>query len=307
MSRGGVITGQVVDEFGDPVIGANVMPMRSQFSRGQHQIVQSGGNSQTNDIGEFRLFGMNPGGYYIGVTYRPNQLGPAAQAQEDSTGYATTYYPGTPDTASAQRLSVAAGQYLSNINISLTPTRLAKISGTAFDSQGRPVTRGAVVAMSRSGMPGLQNGVGQLKGDGTFVIQNVSPGDYTLRATIAPSGPPAQGTIPTPPETSVAFVTVNGDVSGVALYPMKPITITGRIVFDDPAAGASIKPSTIRIVAQQLNPQDTIPIPGNPQSTVNDDLTFELKTAPGPSRCARSCPRNQLPRVPADLAPRCGR
>src|SRR5262249_34313930 len=66
--KGAVITGLVLDEYGDPVINASVMPMHMQFSQGRRTLVPFGMAGTTNDIGEFRIFGLNAGQYYLGVT-----------------------------------------------------------------------------------------------------------------------------------------------------------------------------------------------------------------------------------------------
>ena len=244
--RGGVIAGRVLDEFGDPVTNAQVMAMRSVFQQGRRQL-QPSSSAQSNDIGEFRIFGLMPGQYYVAANLRSNPqmivINGVPQPQPDESGYATTYYPGTPDSASATRLTIAAGQTVSDLTVALSPTHLAKITGTAYDSQGRPMARGNVSAMLRNGNIGFGGANGQIKPDGTFIVPNVSPGDYTLRATMPPAAPippPVPGSPPYRPETATANVTVNGaDITDIALYPEKPVKASGRIVFDDMAAAAS--------------------------------------------------------------------
>lgn len=114
--RGGVIAGRVLDEFGDPVTGAQVVPMRSVFQQRRRQLQQAG-NAQSNDIGEFRLFGLMPGQYYIAANLRSNPpvlvVNGTPQMADDQSGYATTYYPGTTDSTAATRLTIAAGQTIS--------------------------------------------------------------------------------------------------------------------------------------------------------------------------------------------------
>jgi hypothetical protein len=78
-------------------------------------------------------------------------------------------------------------------------------------------------------------------------------------------------------------VTVNGeDLTDVHLAPLEPATVSGRIFFDDPGAALALKPSALRVVWQPLNPDDMgIGIAPGSTPAVQDDLTFELKTAPG--------------------------
>ena len=63
--RGAVITGRVFDEFGDTVPNVEVMTIRRTYSQGQHRLIPIGPRTQTNDIGEYRLFGLEPGHYYV--------------------------------------------------------------------------------------------------------------------------------------------------------------------------------------------------------------------------------------------------
>ena len=59
-----VIAGRVLDHDGDPVRGANVQAMRYTYSGGKKQL--SGVmNNMAGDKGEYRLFGLQPGTYYV--------------------------------------------------------------------------------------------------------------------------------------------------------------------------------------------------------------------------------------------------
>src|SRR3954470_13983333 len=73
--RAGVITGRVVDEFGDPMTDVQVAPMRYQFIQGSRRLMQTGRGAQTNDIGEYRMYGLTPGQYYISAVLRNFSMG----------------------------------------------------------------------------------------------------------------------------------------------------------------------------------------------------------------------------------------
>jgi len=275
LPRGSVITGRVVDEFGEPVADVQVMPMQSRFAQGRRRLMPIGRSSQTNDIGEYRIFGLAPGDYFVSATLRNFNGGDS----DDHTGYAPTYYPGTANGAEAQRVSLAIGQSVSEINITLVATRTAKITGTVTDSQGRPVAQGFVNAMPRQagGMFFGPGGGGPVR-DGTFTLSGVAPGDYTLRANIGNNGGAGR------PEFATANVTVNGeDISGVRLLAMSLITATGRVVFQDPSAAQSLR-ARININTSPINPDDQMMMMGGGNTTVNDDYTFELRVPPGRMR-----------------------
>src|SRR5215831_600092 len=156
LPRGAVITGRIVDEFGDPIDEVMVMAMRYQYMTGRKQLMSTGRAGVTNDVGEFRIYGLPPGQYVISATYRATNFNfggdPSADRDRDRSGYAPTYYPGTANAADAQRINVGVGQKISDVTIALLPTRLARISGTAVNSDGRPIPAGAVVMMTQPGI-----------------------------------------------------------------------------------------------------------------------------------------------------------
>jgi Carboxypeptidase regulatory-like domain len=276
LPRGAVITGRVVDEYGEPMAGASVHPMQMRYMNGRQQPMMSGGGGgmfQTPDTGEFRIYGLAPGEYLI----QANVQSGSPFEPEDRAGYSTTYYPNASAPSEAQVVRVELGQTISGIEIMLSPVRTSRITGTAIDSRGQPLRTGYVMAMQQSGdaLPVMRSQTGQIKPDGTFIVSGVAPGTYTLRA----NAPPVGGTAP---EALVATVTVSGgDVSGVVLMPLQPATITGRILFDSRAA--TLEPSMLRLVVQPKSPGMMMPVsqPGPPK--INDDFTFEAKAAPGDS------------------------
>jgi protocatechuate 3,4-dioxygenase beta subunit len=58
--RGAVIAGRITDDLGDPVPNARVTLMRAQFRRGERTLTAAT-TVTTNDIGEYRIFGLSPG------------------------------------------------------------------------------------------------------------------------------------------------------------------------------------------------------------------------------------------------------
>jgi hypothetical protein len=152
--RGGVITGRILDEFNEPISDVQVAALRAQNAGGTRRLMQAGRAGMTNDIGEFRLFALPPGEYYVTATLRNNQIGDT----NDRSGYAPTYYPGTADIASAQRLTVAVGQSVTDLSLSLLSIRTARVSGTAVNSQGHPL-QGYVQAIQLSTVVGGPIGI----------------------------------------------------------------------------------------------------------------------------------------------------
>jgi hypothetical protein len=277
LARGGVITGRILDEFSEPISDVQVAAMRSQTVSGTRRLVPVGRAATSNDIGEFRLFELPPGDYYVVATRRNNQIG----NPNDRLGYAPTYYPGTADVDSAQRLTVAVGQTTTDLSLSLLLIRTVRVSGTAVDSQGRPM-HGYVQAQRQSTVGGaLGVAPGQIRPDGSFAINGLTPGDYTLRAQGPPASPGSD------PEFGSAEITVEGnDVTDMRIVGAKPSTITGRVVITsgDPR---SLKLSGVRIALLPApKPDGTALILGpTPQPVVvNDDWSFQARARSGTMR-----------------------
>jgi hypothetical protein len=221
------------------------------------------------------VWGLAPGEYLLQAN-PPGTGGPFESP--DRAGYSATYYPNTIVASEAQAIRVDVGQTTSGIEIMLAPTRTARISGTAFDSRGQPLRSGFVMAMPQSTEPAfvMRPVSAQIKPDGTFTISGVGPGSYTVRAMLPPG--PDGGT----PEALSATVTVTGDdISGVVLTPLKPATISGRILLDPPTSSLESSMFQVMVTPKARGMMMAMPVGGPP--VIHDDFTFEAKAAPGES------------------------
>jgi protocatechuate 3,4-dioxygenase beta subunit len=287
LPRGAVISGRILDEFGDPVPDVQVAPLRTEYMNGQRHVVQSGRIALTNDIGEYRLYGLGTGQYMVSATLRgplfvavaANGSAGPVQGAEDRTGYAPTYYPGTPDLHAATKIAVAAGQTRAEVNFSLSAARTATISGIVVDAEGRPFSGRGVTAIPRGGS--MVMATAPIDAGGLFTVPSVPPGEYRLQANVPrpPAPPGAQVDLP---EISMAFVTVNGsDVTGVRLAPLSAVRVSGRVTFEDQSAAQAVTPSAVRITLTQVS-LDFAGVPmAVPSTTVHDDLTFQMNVLPG--------------------------
>lgn len=275
LPRGGVITGRVVDEFGEPAPDIQIATERYQVFQGQRRLVPNSRNVTTNDIGEFRLFGIPPGQYYLSATWRNTSGFNPNGSPSERTAYAPLYFPGTVNAAEAQRITISAGQQIDDLVMVLKPIKASRVSGTATGSDGKPLTPAMILVMQTSMGFGAMAGNAQVRPDGTFTVSGLAPGSYTLRAQRM--GPPADG-----PETATATITVNGDdIADVHLVAAKPSTLTGRIIVD-PAA-ASLLPPSLVISAFPANFAGFAG-PPPPPARMADDHTFEIKSLPGVMR-----------------------
>jgi Carboxypeptidase regulatory-like domain len=278
MSRAGVIAGVITDEFGEPLANTTVSAMRYQTANGQRRLVPASVR-QTNDIGEFRLFSLIPGQYYVTATYQDPMAG--ATPNQDGV-YAPTYYPGTASVAAAQPIAIAAGQTQTGMNLMLLPVRPVRVSGTVVDSTGKPPVGAPVQSFAREGLR-APVGYAAVRSDGTFVLEKMTAGDYTLRVgsmagIMVTSG---SGNVrPGGGETAALPLTVgSGDISDVHIVTSPPISVIGH-VHVDPAELGTLKGSTFRLTTPASTPAEA-GLGANPPTAVHDDFTFELKIPPG--------------------------
>ena len=289
LPRGSVITGRIVDEFGEPVADAMVAAMRYRYSNGRRRLVPTGRFAQTDDIGNFRLFGLSPGDYYVSATLRPvGMMG--IESGDSTTSYAPTYYPGTGSSQQAERVTVGLGGEMSGVTFSLLPVRTVKVTGTAVDSTGKPMA-GAFVMLRediRQGEGGMMMmfgaGGNRVRDDGTFVLPNVAPGDYVLEARQMGMGmgPGRRGSTDEEPEAAFTSVSVGGeDVTGVTLMGTRGTALRGRVVVQGGATG--VKPGEVAVNAMTKNPDAPMMFGGREmRDGVDDDWSFELRAMQSP-------------------------
>jgi len=197
----------------------------------------------------------------------------------DRTGFAATYYPGTTSVTDAQGLEVAAGQEIAGVDIMLAVARLARVSGIVVSGTGRRLTNTGVSAMLYSQASGMMSGGGgaSLQQDGSFTINNLSPGDYLLfvrapipQASGAPSGESQN-------EVGQTRVTVAGsDITGVVITTSLGSTLSGQVIYE----GQTPRKNTDRVSVQTLaaDPFDMgTGLMGGQSAQVQPDGAFVLR------------------------------
>jgi hypothetical protein len=248
LTRGGAIHGRVIDEFGEPVAGTRVQVLRSRMVRGQRRLQTMGPGDQTDDTGQFRVYGLPPGGYYVTAS-----TGPADSVRRDRP----IYYPGTPSFSEAQAIDLAIGTEAS-ADFQLQPFRTARISGIVFNAAGAPVQAMVQLAseavaigpsFERPGNPQAFTLIADSGPDGRFILENVPPGPYVLtanssfvggeiagRRAASPDGGPVEGMreiMERGPETAFLPLVVTGDdIPDIALTTRRGGSLSGTFVTD---------------------------------------------------------------------------
>lgn len=311
LPRGSVISGRIIDEFGEPLADVVVNAMRSTWSNGRRRLQATGRTATTNDLGQYRIYGLAPGEYFVSATLRGTQemmvmeiaavaavRGAVADTGEPPrSGYAPTYFPGTPNGNEAQKLTLALGQEAQNTDFGLVPVRLARVSGMVIGSDGRPMEGVMVTAAPRSPAAGAiifpSGSTARTDRNGSFTLNGVAPGDYTLNARgggiVSTSnegdrmvvtmtrmvGPGGDGQS----EFGSVPLSVSGeDLSNVVIATSKGTSASGRVVYE---GGSKPKVNTVRITASALDADNPIGMLGS-SSSVTEEGTFEIRGLAGP-------------------------
>ncbi|MEO8592138.1 MAG: carboxypeptidase regulatory-like domain-containing protein [Candidatus Solibacter sp.] len=247
-----VITGRIVDEDGEPVVSASVQILRQQYVNGKKQL--TGANaSNTNDLGEYRVFGLKPGRYYIGVLGRGNPL-----IQDADDDYVMTYFPRTTDSSAASPVEVTPGGQARNIDVTLRRVRTVAVRGRiTVEVQPAPGSeaplRLSVMLMPSSGsFTGGNARSATVAPQGTFDIRGVTPGAYTLTA-IASGGTRAVS-------ARLPVQVSSGNVEGLAVTIRGGVPLTGRVKIEGDAP-ADLKHIGIGLPAEETGLIQYGPLP----------------------------------------------
>ncbi len=273
LPRGSVLGGRITDEFGEPVANATVIAMRYGYAAGGRRMMPTNAaNSRdtTDDQGHYRLFGLPPGEYYVTAMLRTGGPEITDPMGGEQSGYAATYYPGTPNVNEAQRVTLAVSQENTNVSFGLIATKLVKLSGLVMTSQGTPASNGVVMLLSggaggRMAMQG--SNAGRVDQTGAFRMTNVAPGRYQVQARLGGRG---EG------ELAKMDLTVGADdVDGLMLITSPGAKATG-IVVSDTGDPFDFRASQLQIAARAADVDAPLVGGGGGQARVGDDWTFEL-------------------------------
>jgi len=308
-----VISGTVLDQFGQPLAGATVRAMRNGYSvsTGTRRLNPVDVSASPDERGAYRIYGLAPGDYYIAVTNAtPSSEGgrdlhltsevdvrdalesssqpigsPAANVPQPTVGFAQVFYPGTTSVPQATPISVKAGEERTGVDFAVTYISTTHVAGTVTSPVGEPIPAVVFLTDPASRLAGSYKTAHVMAGpDGRFTFSDIVPGPYVMTAhDMLPSASADQqlGTfsdLDVPPD----------GVTGLTIALQDALTVSGMLKYE----GASPGPGLSSLQVQLFRDDVGVPIrAGGSISTTTADGHFTVRALlPGRYRVVINLP-----------------
>lgn len=195
MTPAGIISGKVKFDDAEPAVNVAIELYRSFYDRGRHGYAVAA-STRTDDRGEYRVHGLEPGSYYVAALYQAPPHPPDAEEQtrKDEFGnplpdmsYAVTFFPQVQRMSDAVAVKIEPGDEVGGIDIFLTLVHTIHIRGRVISAiQGAVVASPSVTLRwndpdNTASVTAPINVV--LDKDRNFDIQGVTAGPYLLIAS----------------------------------------------------------------------------------------------------------------------------
>jgi len=281
--QGATIAGRILDANRRPATATQIGAYRVAYQNGHRVLNQVGTPAQSDDRGEYRLFWLPPGEYYIHTG--------GARAVFNANGGSNypnvSYYPGTQDPRSAGIVMVNEGSAISGIDIGMQPSPGVTISGSIVNTipDGRVGPRGQTnrsvssVFLVPRNAPFFENpvliptiggaalaarGVNPVNSNETqFEIRGVPPGTYDFYPVFNDGSPAAVGNLPGYYFARTPIEVGSDNVTGIRSVIRPGATLKGHVtITGNPPAAAPNRPTqavNITNVRLQLQPRENVP------------------------------------------------
>jgi hypothetical protein len=233
----GNVSGRITGANGQPLANIEVALLRSMYDADGKRFVPTA-TGLTDDRGEYRLFWVPPGRYYLsaGSPSRPTP-GRMAFLAPGMNRFPRTFYPDTTDPSAALVIDVQPGGEINGMDFRLSEQAVYRVRGRVIDTVSAQIPGNVNVSITPRNslvMSGTSSsGIPYNPNDGTFELREVPSGSYWIIAQLSapvqrqPGGPPPRF------PTGISAVDVAGaDVDGVAVTVMPPVNISGRVHID---------------------------------------------------------------------------
>lgn len=285
LPRGAVLGGTVTFDDGQPVPNALVLAIPARLSMAGGSSISTGREFRTDDTGTFRIYGLAPDTYIVGVLPQfgrgeverrttgdndallrllqqpatagraAGQPSPLAIPTPSVIGYAPTYFPGTPIAADAQHIPLRSGNVRDDLSFTVQMWPMATVRGVVTGEDGAPTaavsiqveTLGPTLPLASA----LARRVNRPNTRGEYSVVGLAPGRHVIRARGGGVAGSETGgfSIRMADQTlwAAAVVNVSGEtVEGIGLT-LRPGAVFSGAITGAPGAGASWAGVTVQL------------------------------------------------------------
>jgi hypothetical protein len=307
------IAGRIYGANGEPLGNIDVSALKPSYRNGR-RILTAVQTARTDDRGEYRLFWLPPGKYYVSATHQ-NAKSPMERIMDGtgsfsggggsgqglnmvrSTGdpaaaiplfqqmeregpsedrYVPIYFPGTISEQAASVVDLSGGTDAAGVDIPLSPVRARHVRGVVINGATGQVAQYAGLKVDQG------NGPGSL------------PGTFPDDGAIDPNGSfdlllfPGPHTLVGTAGTGVGFATIevrDADLEGIQIVAMPSFNIAGRIVADGPVDNTDVENIRISLLRDggagaTSSPSYSLPRPDGSFVVEATPGDFQLNVAP---------------------------
>jgi len=263
LTQTGNVSGRITDSSGQLAVGVPVQLLKVAYNAIGQKTFQDGGTTRTNDRGEYRIYWVTPGRYYVAAGTPPGPVtAPPSNPNDSQDRYSFTYFPGVADSTRASTIDVQSGSDAA-ADFSVPPQQLFHVRGKVVDSTGRAPNSISVsfAFQSITGQSGAFS-IGQSYDSttGNFDVPNLTPGSYIVQ-------------IATTTVERATIEVVNANVENLSFVLGTGAVLTGHIRVD--GSGNSLRPGADR-ARLQLRGIDVGLTVGN--NTVESDGSFRIES-----------------------------
>jgi hypothetical protein len=236
LNRLAEITGRVVNDEGEPMLGMEVLLVGAEYYRGMlRNTVRL--RAVSDDQGEYHLKGVEAGTRWL-VAARPFTRDQAAISSVPADADlrlpvpVTTYYPRSPSTTGAEQLALQPGEIRAAVDVRMMSSKNFCIEGQASPGTGSRKLRFSVEDATLN--LGSHSG-GRLISprpmypttrEGKFRVCDLGPGEYRFTVTTAGEGPPFL--------LGVAnFAVTDDDLDDVVVGVLPLVSLKGEVTWYD--------------------------------------------------------------------------
>ena len=224
LSRSSVISGSVVDEYGEPLQDVAVQLLRVRRTAAgltaARELVTP--PPMTDDRGQFRMSSVWPGDYIVGASTPSEWKEPGAGRQ---TAYVPTYFPDTHELASAVPIRVGSEEDVPGLLLTMRRVPVARLTGVVRNSDDTPFSGTVRLIPKTFGLIAPDARALRLQATEDFVFADVPPGEYLVQAVASATGPNARF-------ASVPVTIVDRDPAPLVLRAGPASSLSGQLLLE---------------------------------------------------------------------------